>query len=199
MNVRADSWAAKLSEDQAWELFYKSRKCDWQVAAKWAKREFKLESVPSRSAFYSWKKQMQEEEHTHKMAQALIAQQEAKSIAANYNVTDEDSVKALMSAATNATILADDPKLAYGLIETAMMVKDRQLKEIELRQKKEEQKVREEYLKLSREKFEFSAAREAMKHVEEIREISKNDKLDADEKIAKVREALFGKDAKESK
>lgn len=195
MKIRSDSWAAKLTEDQAWELFYRSRKCDWQVAAKWAKREFGLDSVPSRSAFYNWRGAMQEEEHSHKMAQALIAQQEAKSIAENYNVTDEDSVKALMSAATNATILSDDPKLAYGLIETAMMVKDRQLKEIELKQKKEEQKVREEYLKLSREKFEFSAAREAMKHVEEIREISKNEKLDADEKIAKVREALFGAEA----
>ena len=182
-----------MTEEQAWELFYRARKCDWQVAAKWATREFKLDSCPSRSAFYSWRKQMQEDEHTHMMAQALIAQQEAKSIAANYNVTDEDSIKALMSAATNATILADNPKLANGLIETAMMVKDRQLKEIELRQKKEEQKVREEYLKLSREKFEFSAAREAMKQVEKIREISKNEKLDADEKIAKVREALFGK------
>ena len=195
MNVRADSWAAKLSEEQAWDLFYKSRRCDWQVAAKWAVKEFKIGTMPSRSAFYAWKKQMQEEEHTHKIAQALMAQQEAKSLAENYNITDEDSVKALMSAATNASILSDDPKLAYGLIETAMMVKDRQLKEIELRQKKEEQKVREEYLKLSREKFEFSAAREAMKHVEEIREISKNEKLDADEKIAKVREALFGTEA----
>ena len=196
MGVRADSWAASLTEEQAWELFYKSRRCDWQVAAKWAKREFKMQTCPSRSAFYAWRKQMQEEEHAHKLAQALLAQQEARSIAANYSVTDEDSVKALMSAATNATILADDPKLANNLIETAMMVKDRQLKEIELRQKKEEQKVREEYLKLSREKFEFSAAREAMKHVEEIREISANDELDADEKIARVREALFGAEAK---
>jgi len=195
MNVRADSWAAKLSEEQAWELFYKSRRCDWQVAAKWAVKQFKMSAMPSRSAFYAWKKQMQEDEHSHKIAQALIAQQEAKSLAENYNITDEDSVKALMSAATNASIISDDPKLAYGLIETAMMVKDRQLKEIELRQKKEEQKVREEYLKLSREKFEFSAAREAMKHVEQIREIAKNDKLDADEKIAKVREALFGSEA----
>ena len=195
MNVRADSWAAKLSEEQAWELFYKSRRCDWQVAAKWAVKQFKMGAMPSRSAFYAWKKQMQEDEHSHKIAQALIAQQEAKSLAENYNITDEDSVKALMSAATNASIISDDPKLAYGLIETAMMVKDRQLKEIELRQKKEEQKVREEYLKLSREKFEFSAAREAMKHVEQIREIAKNDKLDADEKIAKVREALFGTEA----
>jgi len=195
MNFRADSWASKLNEEQAWELFYKSRRCDWQVAAKWAVKQFKLGGMPSRSAFYAWKKQMQEDEHSHKIAQALIAQQEAKSLAENYNITDEDSVKALMSAATNASILSDDPKLAYGLIETAMMVKDRQLKEIELRQKKEEHKVREEYLKLSREKFEFSAAREAMKHVEEIREITKNDNLDADAKIAKVREALFGAEA----
>ena len=193
MNIRADSWAATLTEDQAWELFYKSRRCHWQAAAKWAKKEYGLKMMPSRSAFYNWKKLMQEDEHTHKIAQALIAQQEAKSIAANYSVTDEDSVKALMSAATNATILADDPRLASGLIETAMMVKDRQLREVELRQKKEEQKVREEYLKLSREKFEFSAAREAMKHVEEIRDISTDQSLDADEKIARVREALFGK------
>ncbi len=199
MNIRADSWAAKLTEEQAWDLFYKSRRCDWQIAARWAQREFKLQSMPSRSAFYAWKKQMQEEEHAHKIAQALIAQQEARSIAQNYEVSDEESVKALMSAATNATIIADDPKLASTLIETAMMVKDRQLKEIELRQKKEEQRVKEEYLKLSREKFEFSAAREAMKHVEKIREIAKSDKLDADEKIAKVREALFGKQEKGSK
>ncbi len=199
MNIRADSWAAKLTEEQAWDLFYKSRRCDWQIAARWAQREFKLQSMPSRSAFYAWKKQMQEEEHAHKIAQALIAQQEARSIAQNYEVSDEESVKALMSAATNATIIADDPKLASTLIETAMMVKDRQLKEIELRQKKEEQRVKEEYLKLSREKFEFSAAREAMKHVEKIREIAKSDKLDADEKIAKVREALFGKPEKGSK
>jgi len=199
MNIRADSWAAKLTEEQAWDLFYKSRRCDWQIAARWAQKEFKLQSMPSRSAFYAWKKQMQEEEHAHKIAQALIAQQEARSIAQNYEVSDEESVKALMSAATNATIIADDPKLASTLIETAMMVKDRQLKEIELRQKKEEQRVKEEYLKLSREKFEFSAAREAMKHVEKIREIAKSDKLDADEKIAKVREALFGKTEKGSK
>jgi len=194
--IRQDSWAAGLEEDQLWALFYKARKCHWEAAANWAVREFKLKKCPSRSSFYAWKAQMQAEEHAHVMAQAILAQAEAKSIAENFKITDEDSVKALMSAATNATILSDNPKLAGDLIETAMMVKDRQLREIELAQKKEEQKVKEEYLKLSREKFEFSAAREAMKHAEEIKEITSNDELDADEKIARVRKALFGDDAK---
>jgi|GEM_PF-4570276 len=196
LNIRQDSWAASLSEEQLWELFYKSRKCHWDVCASWAKREYNLDKVPSRTSFYAWRKAMQEEEHAHVMAQAILAQQEARSIAENYKITDEDSVKALMAAATNATILSDNPRLAGDLIETAMMIKDRALKEIELTQKKEEQRVKEEYLKLSREKFEFSAARAAMKYVEEIREISKNDGLDADEKIRRVREALFGDEAK---
>ncbi len=192
LNIRTDSWAASLNEEQAWELFYKSRRCHWEVCAAWATREYGLAKTPSRTSFYAWKAQMQKEEHAHVIAQALLAQQEAKSIAENYNVTDADSVKALMSAATNATILSDNPKLAGDLIETAMMIKDRQLKEIELTQKKEEQRIKEDYLKLSREKFEFAAARAAMKFVDKIREINKNDNLDADAKVAQVRAALFG-------
>ena len=54
------------------------------------------------------------------------------------------------------------------------------------------QKTKDAQLKLAREKFEFDAAKAAMAKAAEIKSISADDALTADEKIARVREALFG-------
>jgi len=52
--------------------------------------------------------------------------------------------------------------------------------------------TKDEQLRLAREKFEYDAAKKAMELAAEIKTVAADDALDDDEKIQKVREALFG-------
>lgn len=187
MNFRTDSWASTLTEDQAWQLFYKCRECRrWDIAAKWAAKEFKLPRVPKRTAFYAWRDAMQEEEHTHRIAQSLLAQQEAREVAEKYQVTDEESVNAIMSAATSATILTNDPKLAHGLIEMAMMIKDRQHRAQEIEIEKRKIEVKEDELRIAKRRLEIYEAERAR-----VCGTLQEKKLSPEEREAKIRE-IFG-------
>ena len=56
--LRTDSWAAGLTEEQSWQLYYKARGLKWNEAAQWAVKEFGVDA-PSRTAFYAWLGRMQ--------------------------------------------------------------------------------------------------------------------------------------------
>lgn len=189
--VRTDSWAAGLSEEQSWALYSKARRCQWQEAAAWAVKEFGLEKGPSRTAFYAWLTAMREEEHEHRMGQAAIAAAEAAALGGRCT-KDEALIQAFKALATDVALTTGDAKTASAFVNSAMAIKDRLQKEQELALKSAAQSTKDEQLKLAREKFEFDAAKAAMEKAAEIKSISADDALAADEKIAKVRAALFG-------
>ena len=189
--VRTDSWAAGLSEEQSWALYSKARRCQWQEAGAWAVKEFGLEKGPSRTAFYAWLTAMREEEHEHRMGQAAIAAAEAAALGGRCT-KDEALIQAFKALATDVALTTGDAKTASAFVNSAMAIKDRLQKEQELALKSAAQSTKDEQLKLAREKFEFDAAKAAMEKAAEIKTISADDALAADEKIAKVRAALFG-------
>ena len=78
----------------------------------------------------------------------------------------------------------------------AAMFRTTDQRERELKLKAAAQQTKDEQLKLAREKFEFDAAKAAMAKAAEIKSISADDSLAADEKIARVRAALFGVETK---
>lgn len=78
----------------------------------------------------------------------------------------------------------------------AAMFRTTDQRERELKLKAAAQQTKDEQLKLAREKFEFDAAKAAMAKAAEIKRISADDSLAADEKIARVRAALFGVETK---
>ena len=189
--VRTDSWAAGLSEEQSWALYSKARRCQWQEAAAWAVKEFGLAKGPSRTAFYAWLTAMRKDEHEHRMGQAAIAAAEAAALGGRCT-KDEALIQAFKALATDVALTTGDAKTASAFVNSAMAIKDRLQKEQELALKSAAQSTKDEQLKLAREKFEFDAAKKAMEKAAEIKTISADDALAADEKIAKVRAALFG-------
>lgn len=186
MNVRTDSWAASLTEDQQWRVFDKAKNCSWEDAAAWAVAEYKMGKMPSRTAFFNWKKAMQKEEHPHLIEMSLLAQEQAKSIAEKFNITDEEHIKMLMSAATNATILSSNPKLTASLIESAMNIKDRAQRAQEIKIEERKIAVKEEELVLARRKLE---AWEKSKL--EAKKVVEDKKMTAEEREARIK-AIFG-------
>ncbi len=187
---RIDSWAAPLTEEQGWTLYYKALRCPWQEAARWAAKEFGLAKMPSRSGFYGWLKLMRAKEHEHRMGQAAIAAAEAAALGKRAT-RDEAIIQALKALATEAA-LSSDAKTASSLIQSAMAIKDRLQKAADLDLRAQAQKTREADLALAREKFEFDAAKKAMALAAEIKTVAADDSLNDDEKVRKVREALFG-------
>lgn len=154
---RIDSWAAPLTEEQGWTLYYKALRCPWQEAAAWAVKEFGLSKMPSRSGFYGWLKLMRAKEHEHRMGQAAIAAAEAAALGKRAT-RDEAIIQALKALATEAA-LSSDAKTASSLIQSAMAIKDRLQKAADLDLKAAAQKTREADLALAREKFEAAERR----------------------------------------
>lgn len=184
--VRQDSWAAPLSEEAAWSLYYRARQTHWSLAAEWAAREFNLPAVPSRTSFYAWLKQMGEAEHEHNMAQAILAQHHARTLAKDYRITDEESVKALMATATDAALVAHDAELAKTLFQTALQIRDRQQKAEDLKLKERAQSVKEKDLEISMRRLALLEA----KHKEAEKTLAQKS-LTPEEREQKLRE-IFG-------
>lgn len=182
--TRTDSWAAGLTEEQSWTLYYKAMRCQWQEAAAWAVKEFELERMPSRTGFYEWLKTMRASEHEHRMGQAAIAAAEAAALGKNVT-KDESLIAALKTLATEAA-LNTDAKTASALIQSAMAIKDRLQKAEDLDLKAKAQAVKEADLALAREKFEA-----AEKRLNAAKETANDAKLTNEEKLARMKE-IFG-------
>jgi hypothetical protein len=192
--LRTDSWASSLTEEQAWKLYYKSRALRWNEAADWAVKEFGVDA-PSRTAFYAWLGRMRAEESAHRLEQAATAAAEAAALAKT-KTSDEAQIAAYKAMATELALRTGSAKEAEKFINMAGALADKRLKAAELKLKARAQETKDEQLKLAREKFEFDAAKAAMDKATEIKSISADDSLAADEKIAKVRAALFGVETK---
>ena len=188
---RTDSWYAMLSEEQLWQLYSVAKRCQWFETVTHAQKEFGLEAKVSRSAYYRWLDWMRGEESERRLAQARIAALEAGELAKTVGLKDETAIAAYKSLAAEFA-LKSDAKMANRFMQMAMALRDRQLRSREVELKDAAQSTKDEQLKLAREKFEFDAAKAAMEKAAEIKTISADDALAADEKIAKVRAALFG-------
>lgn len=192
--LRTDSWASALTEEQGWALYYKARGLRWNEAAEWAVKEFGIDS-PSRTAFYAWLGRMRAEESAHRLEQAATAAAEAAALAKT-QTSDEAQIAAYKAMATELALRTGSAKEAEKFINMADALADKRLKAAELKLKARAQETKDKQLKLAREKFEFDAAKAAMAKAAEIKSISADDSLAADEKIARVRAALFGVETK---
>ena len=183
--TRTDSWAASLTEEQSWTLYYKARTCPWQDAAAWAAKEFDLPNAPSRTAFYGWLKQMRQDEHAHRMEQAAIAAAEAAALGKTCT-KDEALINAFKALGTEVALTTGDAKTSSSFILSAMAIKDRLQKEAELKIKDRSQGTKDEQLRLAREKFEA-----AEKRLNAAKDAVSNTKLTPEEREARLKE-IFG-------
>ena len=162
--LRTDSWAAGLSEDQQWQIYYKSRALKWNEAAAWAVKEFGLERPPSRTGFYEWAAHMREEESAHRLGQAATAAAEAAALAKT-QAKDDALIGAYKAMAAELALRTGSAKEAQRFVEMAMSLRDRDQKERELKLKTAAQETKDAQLKLAREKFE--AAEKRLKAVQD--------------------------------
>ena len=157
-NVRTDSWASSLTEEQSWQLYYKSRGLRWNEAADWAVKEFGIDS-PGRTAFYAWLAHMRVMEPAHRLEQAATAAAEAAALAKK-TANDDALIGAYKAMAAELALRTGSAKEAEKFIQMAATLADKRLKAAELKLKDRAQQTKDETLRLAREKFEAAERRE---------------------------------------
>ena len=183
--LRTDSWAAGLSEDQQWQIYYKSRALKWNEAAAWAVKEFGLDRQPSRTGFYEWAAHMREEESAHRLGQAATAAAEAAALAKT-QAKDDALIGAYKAMAAELALRTGSAKEAQRFVEMAMSLRDRDQKERELKLKTAAQETKDAQLKLAREKFEA-----AEKRLNAVQGAVDAPQLTDAERVAKIK-SIFG-------
>lgn len=207
MATRIDSWVGKLDTYKQAEIYLKwiGRDADvtWETFVAWAVQEYELDRTPSRNAFYAWAakpgesndykggagyRAWKEWQRDKLVESGKYAEELVKSCP---EIAEDDilrNVKVLFTEAMNLKDFKASASLSTSFQQIIGSVLDRQ----KLRLTERAQQTKEDQLKLAREKFEFDAAKKAMELAAEIKDVAGDDSLDDDEKIAKVREALFG-------
>ena len=165
-NVRTDSWASSLTEEQSWQLYYKSRALRWNEAADWAVKEYGVEA-PSRTAFYAWLAHMRGMESAHRLEQAATAAAEAAALAKT-QTSDDALIAAYKAMGAELALRTGSAGEAGKFVQMAGALADRRLRAEELKLKARAQQTKDEQLKLAREKFEaaekrLNAVQEAVK------------------------------------
>lgn len=193
MATRCDSWAGRLTLDEQVKIYrhWTRTGARWDLVAAWIAEEFPEAEKPSRTALYAWRDRFAPEYARWNLDQNKAAADLMTEYAAGHSISDDDAVKALKAIAMRA-YAAEDGKTAAQAIESAMALVDRRQRAAEIELKKAAQSTKDDQLRLARDKFEFDAAKKAMELAAEIKTIAADDALDDDEKIQKVREALFG-------
>ena len=182
--LRTDSWAAGLTEEQSWQLYYKARGLKWNEAAQWAVKEFGVDA-PSRTAFYAWLGRMRSEESAHRLEQAATAAAEAAALAKT-QTSDEAQIAAYKAMATELALRTGSAKEAQRFVEMAATIADRRQKAEELSLKARAQSTKDEQLKLAREKFEA-----AEKRLNAVQGAVDAPQLTDAERVAKIKD-IFG-------
>ena len=182
--LRTDSWAANLTEEQAWALYYKARGLRWFEVTHWAMQEYGTEP-PSRTAFYAWLGRMRKEESAHRLEQAATAAAEAAALAKT-KTSDDALIAAYKAMGAELALRTGSAKEAEKFIQMAATLADKRLKAAELKLKDRAQQTKDETLRLAREKFEA-----AEKRLERVAEITRDLKLTPEDKLAKMKE-IFG-------
>jgi hypothetical protein len=182
--LRTDSWAANLTEEQGWQLYYKSRAMRWNEAADWAVKEFGIDS-PSRTAFYAWLGRMRAEESAHRLEQAATAAAEAAALAKT-QTSDEAQIAAYKALAAELALRTGSAGEAAKFVNMAGAIADRRLRAAELKLKDRAQQTKDETLRLAREKFEAAERRENA-----AKAAVADNKLSDEERMAKLKE-IYG-------
>lgn len=170
--LRLDSWAAPLTEEQRWALYYRSRTCKWHEAAQFAVREFGLEAAPGRTAFYRWLSSMREQESAHRLEQAAQAAAEMAALSqkANQDQITADGFKAL---AVNLALSTGNAKDAVSFLRAAVSLQEQSLKKD----------------KLSLDLAKFEATERRLNAVQEAVKSAKQDGGLSEEALRKIEEA----------
>ena len=179
-----DSWAAGLTEEQSWQLYYKARGLKWNEAAQWAVKEFGVES-PSRTAFYAWLGRMRSEESAHRLEQAATAAAEAAALARK-TAKDEALIGAYKAMAAELALRTGSADEAAKFVNMAAALSERRLRARELDIKARAQETKDEQLKLAREKFEA-----AEKRLNAVQGAVDAPQLTDAERVAKIKD-IFG-------
>lgn len=178
--THSDRWDAALDESTRWRAYDAFSRRRYAVFLEWCQKEIPETLLPSRAALYNWAASMRKDELTHRLADSRRAQVEAGDIAAAGGIDDETLASALKALAADIVLRTGDVGEASALIKSAVSLR--------------ESGTKAEALKLSRDKFEFDAAKMAMAQLARLQAIAGNSELDEDQKIAATRAALFGKD-----
>ena len=186
--LRTDSWASALTEEQGWQLYYKSRAMRWNEAADWAVKEYGIEA-PSRTAFYAWLGRMRAEESAHRLEQAATAAAEAAALAKT-QTSDEAQIAAYKALAAELALRTGSAGEAAKFVDMAGAIADRRLRAAELKLKTAAQETKEEQLRLAREKFE--AAEKRLERVAEIADAARGGKVDP-AKVADEIDRILGR------
>ena len=184
-NVRTDSWASSLTEEQSWQLYYKSRALRWNEAADWAVKEYGVEA-PSRTAFYAWLAHMRAEESAHRLEQAATAAAEAAALAKT-KTSDDALIAAYKAMGAELALRTGSAGEAGKFVQMAGALADRRLRAEELKLKARAQETKDEQLKLAREKFMAAERRENA-----AKGTLADEKLTPEEKLKEL-DRLFGR------
>ena len=198
--TRSDAWGEDLPEETRWEIygFTKPPREDDADRPHLKSYEDAREHAaargitpPSRAGWYRFLARMRKAEHLRLVYRVQGAGETATDLAREAGITDATAAEAFRALSVNAAMDGDDKGAAlYAL--TAARFKAATIKSGEFALRERAQETKDEQLKLAREKFEFDAAKKAMELAAEIKDVAGDDSLDDDEKIQKVREALFG-------
>ena len=187
-NVRTDSWASSLTEEQSWQLYYKSRALRWNEAADWAVKEYGVEA-PSRTAFYAWLGRMRKEESAHRLEQAATAAAEAAALAKT-KTSDDALIAAYKAMGAELALRTGSAGEAGKFVQMAGALADRRLRAEELKLKARAQSTKDEQLKLAREKFQ--AAEKRLQAVADAADAMRGGKVDP-EKVADEIDRILGR------
>ena len=183
--LRTESWAANLTEEQAWALYYKARGLRWNEAADWAVKEYGVDA-PSRTAFYAWLGRMRKEESAHRLEQAATAAAEAAALAKK-TANDDALIGAYKAMAAELALRTGSAKEAQRFVEMAATIADRRQKAEKLKLDAARQRTADEQLKLAREKFMAAERRENA-----AKGTLADEKLTPEEKLKEL-DRLFGR------
>lgn len=185
--LRTDSWAANLTEEQAWALYYKARGLRWNEAADWAVKEFGVDA-PSRTAFYAWLAHMRGMESAHRLEQAATAAAEAAALAKT-KTSDEAQIAAYKAMAAELALRTGSADEAAKFVNMAAALSERRQRARELDIRARAQQTKDETLRLAREKFE--AAEKRLAAVQEaVKAARANDGGLSEEALAKIEQAV---------
>jgi len=184
--VRSDSWAASLTEQQQWELYFRSKTTDnWLEPLLWAQKEFGLAKLPSHSSFYRWRNQLWKCEQDQRLLDAAAAASNVKALA-EASPDLETLSKMFTMLATKAALDGSNPKTALEWMKAAEILQKSYCANNKTKLLEHSVKIKEDFLDITKRRFEI------WRKQNEEDDSESNRKLTDEEKI-RVLDKLFGR------
>lgn len=197
---RTDCWECCMSDEQQREL-YSWVLTPFEDEAKNSRRPNFDECMehldamgvkrPSYNGWFRFKARMEKDRRREMLYSIKGSGESAKDLAAMSPADYELAADTFTNMAIDAGIKGNEKAVSI-FSNAARLYQDKLQQDKKLDLQSRAQQTKDEQLKLAREKFEFDAAKKAMELAAEIKTVASDDSLNDDEKIAKVREALFG-------